>query len=244
MTRYLLIDAGNTWVKWAEASVRGPIHPCGQVETRKVTAQRVAALARKYPRHRVVIASVVPKSSRLLRRSFRDAVFLGGSRQNLPLSFAYPRPAEIGADRLAAAIAAKGRSAAIVVSCGTATAFSVVDKRGRFCGGAIAPGLAAQLSALIGATAQLPAISPGPAKRALAKSTHEAIRAGAMIGYQGGVREIVERLRKELGTPARVVITGGAAEHLRGMRGLGRAEFRPLLVFEGLRIMARTLFGP
>ena len=231
---------GNTRVKWAETSARGTIRVRGNLATNKVSAGRIA-LAKRFARHRVVVSSVVPKVTQMLRRTFPGAIFVGGALRGLPLAFAYPNPAEIGSDRIAAAIAAKGRGAAIVVSCGTATAFSVVDKRGRFCGGAIAPGVDAQLQALVGATAQLPTITPRPAKRALGKSTREAIRAGVMIGYQGGVQKIVQQLRKDLGSPARVIVTGGSAEHLRGMRGLGHIELRPLLVFEGLRIIAGTL---
>jgi pantothenate kinase type III len=63
-----------------------------------------------------------------------------------------------------------------------------------------------------------------------------------LLGWRGGVSEIVTRLRREIDTPARIVVTGGEAPHLRGVRGFARAEFRPLLVFEGLRIIADALF--
>ena len=242
MKPFLLIDVGNTRLKWAEAGPRGAIRTLGELPTRKVTAGAFADWTKKYGRHGVVVATVVPKISRLLARHLPGATYVNGALPGLPLAFNYPQPAEIGADRLAAAIGVRTRRAAIIVSCGTATAFSVLDGAGRFCGGAIAPGLNAQLQALVGATAQLPVTTLPPAPPALGRSTQAAIRAGLVIGYQGGVREIITRLRAELGAPARIVVTGGDAARLRGLRGLGRIEFRPLLVFEGLRIIAASLF--
>jgi type III pantothenate kinase len=243
MKRLLLIDAGNTRVKWAEAASQGPIRPRGYVATAQATSSWATMLAKKFAGRIVVVASVVPDVTRKLRRAFPHAVFVDGARPGLPLSFHYPRPGEIGADRIAAAIGAQARRPAIVVGCGTATAFSVLDRRGRFCGGAIMPGMATQLAALLGATAQLPATTLPPQRRALGKSTQAAIRAGIVLGYRGAVREIVVRLRQELGAPARILVTGGEAEQLRRLRGVGRIEFRPLLVFDGLRIIADALPG-
>jgi type III pantothenate kinase len=244
MKPLLLIDAGNTRLKWATVTSRGAIRPQGSVATADATPRWLAAWAKKQAGRRLVVASVVPRISAALRRQFKDTLFVSGTLPGLPLAFHYPRPAEIGADRLAAAIGAQGRGAAIIVSCGTATAFSVLDKRGRFCGGAIAPGPHVLLRALVGATAQLPKTNLQHTSRALARSTQEAIRAGLLLGWQGGVREIVTRLHQELGTPARIIITGGSAPFLKGMRGLGHVELRPLLVFEGLRIIADALPEP
>ena len=239
----LLIDAGNTRMKWAEAAPRGPLRLRGHVATVQVTSAWAGALAKKFAGSSVVVASVVPGVTRNLRRAFPHAVLVHGTLQGLPLSFHYPRPGEIGADRIAAAVGARARGPAIVVSGGTATAFSVLDRRGRFCGGAIMPGRATQLAALLGATAQLPATTLPPHPRALGKSTRAAIQAGIVLGYRGAVRDIILRLQEELGAPARVLVTGGEADLLRGLRGVGRIEFRPLLVFEGLRIIAASLPG-
>jgi type III pantothenate kinase len=241
MNPLLLIDAGNTRLKWAEVTARGAIKEEGWIATPAFTASRAAALRRTYARHRIVIASVVPTVSRTLRKVFPEALLVKGGLRGLPLAFSYPKPAEIGADRIAAAIGAGKLAPAIIISCGTATAFSVLDARGQFCGGAITPGVETQSSALAGATAQLPETRPASGAKALGKSTRAAIRAGVLLGWQGGVIEIVRQLRQEVGASARVIVTGGEARHLRGVRGLRRVEFRPLLVFEGLRIIAASL---
>lgn len=243
-TVILLVDIGNTRMKWADATPRGAIRVRGHVPTAQVTPRWIAAWAKKYAGRRVIVASVVPRISRLLRRHLKDAVFVDGTMRGLPLALDYPRAAELGADRLAAAIGAKARGAAIIISCGTATAFSVLNKRGEFCGGLIAPGVEAQLLALTGTAVQLPATTLRAVDQALGRSTRAAMHAGVLLQFQGGVREIVQRLRSEIGASARIIVTGGHARHVKGMRGLGRVEFRPLLVFEGLRIIAASFHEP
>jgi type III pantothenate kinase len=169
-----------------------------------------------------------------------------GDSPQLGLAFDYPKPAELGADRLAAAVAAQaeGIFPAIVVSCGTATAFTVLNPQGKLCGGAIAPGLQAQLDALLGATAQLPDTSLRAPKRLPARSTQEAIRAGVWLSYQGGVQEILQRLCASLPRTVRprILLTGGDASALAEKLGYS-ATLRPLLVFEGLRIIGTRAFS-
>jgi type III pantothenate kinase len=165
----------------------------------------------------------------------------------LGFRFHYPKPAEIGADRLAAAVAAhaEGRFPAIIVACGTATAFTALDAKGRLCGGVIAPGLQTQLAALIGVTAQLPETDLRMPRTALAKSTRDAIRAGVMLNFQGGVKEIIHQLSAAL--PGRrkphLLVTGGNACHLQKNLGLP-VKLRPLLIFEGLLMIASRRWLP
>jgi type III pantothenate kinase len=184
---------------------------------------------------------VVPKLTfefcRTFKRGFHSVT---ADSTALGIVFDYPKPAELGADRLAAAVAVQGlkKWPVIIVACGTATAFTVLDARGRLCGGAIAPGLQAQLDALLGATAQLPAITLKAPRSAMARSTQEAIRAGVMLNFQGGAKEIIRQLGQALPGWKRpgIILTGGNAHHLTDSLSM-RHTLRPLLVFEGLRII-------
>jgi type III pantothenate kinase len=237
----LLIDIGNTRLKWATAKHRGPIRAAGEMATRDATSAWIASLARKYPGHPTVLASVVPEPVPAFRRAFSGRlVEVSATLPGLGLRFHYSKPAEIGADRLAAAVAAqaRGRHPVIIVACGTATAFTVLDAKGRLCGGVIAPGLQAQLDALLDATAQLPATALRAPRSALARSTRDAIRAGVMLNFRGGVKEIIHRLSEALPgrRRPRVVLTGGNARRLAGNPALP-SELRPLLIFEGLRMI-------
>ena len=239
--KLLLIDHGNTRIKWATVRGRGPLRVAGSRPSTGLTDAWIRALASRYARHTAVLATVVPKSYHAWSEAFAGRMlFASGGQHNLHKLFAYPRPEEVGADRVAAAFAVRelGLYPAIIVACGTATAYTVVNAKGKLCGGAIAPGLQAQLDALLGATAQLPAVKLRRTRRALAKSTQEAIRAGIIMSFEGGVKETVARLSQALprGKKPRIILTGGNAELAVKALG-GRAVLRPLLVLEGLRII-------
>ena len=237
----LLIDIGNTRLKWTTADSDGPIQLAGEIATKKATTAWITALSRKFFRQHLVLSSVVPKLAPAFRRAFAERIVeVNAFLPELGFRFNYPKPAEIGTDRLAAAVAvhAENHFPAIIVACGTATAVTVLDAKGRFSGGVIAPGPQAQLAALLGATAQLPATALHLPRTAMAKSTKDAIRAGVILTFRGGVNEIVRQLLKTL--PPRpkpkVILTGGNAEYLASSLDFSHT-FRPLLVFEGLRMI-------
>jgi type III pantothenate kinase len=243
----LLVDIGNTRLKWATAEPNGAITQVGDVATEKVTTAWIIALSRKFSRQRIVLSSVVPKLVPGFRRAFAERfVEISATLPELTFRFQYPKPTEIGADRLAAAVAmhAEEKFPAIIVACGTATAVSVLDAKGRFVGGVIAPGLQAQLAALLGATAQLPATTLRLPASAMAKSTQDAIRAGVILNFRGGVNQIVREMLKALPVRPRpkIVLTGGSAGYLTGSLDFPHT-LRPLLVFEGLRIIGARIWS-
>jgi type III pantothenate kinase len=243
MKALLLIDAGNSRIKWATVAPRQKLRPASEWSSAQATVTKIKALARKYPAHGVILSCVVPRLLPWFRAAFGKRLYiLSSSSPNLPLTFDYPRPAELGADRIAAAIAVRteGKFPAIIISCGTAIAYTVLNGKGVLCGGAIAPGLQAQLNALSNATAQLPVTAFRQPGRLPARSTAEALRAGVFHSFRGGMQETVAQLAKTFRTAPRVVITGGDAIHA----ALGpKVEVRPLLVLEGLRIMGHRIFN-
>ena len=112
----------------------------------------------------------------------------------------YPKPETIGADRLAnaaAAVALYG-SPAIVVDFGTAVTFDVISPAGNYAGGVIAPGLGAMTDYLHNRTALLPRVNLREPRRAIGRSTAEAMRSGAIHGYRGLIAEILRQILKEI----------------------------------------------
>jgi len=151
----------------------------------------------------------------------------------------YPKPATIGPDRLANAVAVRHRfgAPAVVVDFGTAVTFDVVDRAGNYAGGIIAPGLAAMTDYLHEKTALLPRIKIREIESAVGKSTEQAMLIGAVHGYRGLIRELVLRLKRELKTRRLpVVATGGYAE-LIGSKLPEISAVEPLLTLEGLRLI-------
>lgn len=116
-----------------------------------------------------------------------------------------------GADRLANAVAGADLygKPVIVVDLGTATDAEVIDGTGAFVGGFIAPGLATSMDALVKRTAQLPEIDLADPGTAIGAGTVEAIQAGVVLGEAARIDGLVGRIRKQLGSDAPVVVTGG-----------------------------------
>jgi type III pantothenate kinase len=138
----------------------------------------------------------VPKGARLLGRDFPPLV------RNRAL-----HPETVGADRLAQASAAwhRTKGACVVVSMGTAITIDVVDRRGDFLGGLIAPGLRLMARALHDHTALLPEVEPARMRSPLGRHTRDAIRAGLSFAAEGLIREALSRHK------GRVYGTGGDA---------------------------------
>lgn len=189
-----------------------------------------------------VVSSVVPKKNRAIRRAAgKTRVLWLNSRLKLGVGISYPAPKTIGADRLAnaAAVAELYGCPAIVVDFGTAVTFDIISNGKNYIGGVIAPGLEAMTSFLYQRTALLPKLSLREPRRAVGRSTIEAMMSGAIIGYRGLVREIIARIKVEQFPRMRVhiVATGGYAKLLAAK--LSEIEaIHPNLTLEGLRIVA------
>ena len=150
----------------------------------------------------------------------------------------YPKPASIGPDRLANAVAVRHHFGApsVVVDFGTAVTFDAVNRAGNYAGGIIAPGLAAMTEYLHEKTALLPRIKIRETRGVIGKSTEEAMLIGAVHGYRGLVRELLLELKRELSArKLPVVATGGYAE-LIAAKLPEIAAVDPLLTLEGLRL--------
>ena len=151
----------------------------------------------------------------------------------------YPKPDSIGPDRLANAVAAKFHFGApvVVVDFGTAVTFDVVDAKGNYVGGIIAPGLAAMTDYLHEKTALLPKIKIREIKSAIGKSTEHAMLVGAVQGYRGLVRELIGDLKRELRVKKLPVVATGGYAKLIAAKLPEISQVAPDLTLEGLRLV-------
>lgn len=169
----------------------------------------------------VAISNVVPPVQPVLEWMC-DAYF--GARPftvqpgvNVPIPLKVDHPTEVGADRICnvvAGVALYGQPL-IVVDFGTATNFDVVNARGEFVGGAIAPGLMLATEALISRAARLSRFEVTRPKEAIGRNTVTNLQSGVVYGYAGLVDGLVDRMRAELDGDVKVVGTGGLAEQMR-----------------------------
>ncbi len=128
-------------------------------------------------------------------------------------------------------------SACIVVDFGTALTFTAISGSGEIKGVTIAPGLRTALRALSQNTAKLFDVPLEMPTSVLGKGTVHAIQAGVLVGYEGMVKHMVERIRTELNEPAvAVVATGGLSAILSSLSGVYTAV-DPDLTLTGLKLV-------
>ncbi|HVU19030.1 MAG TPA: type III pantothenate kinase [Candidatus Didemnitutus sp.] len=247
----LCLDVGNTQIHGGVYSgeslrlqFRKSTHPIGSSDELGVFFLTVLRENGLDPTavSQVAICSVVPPMAYPLRAAcvkyFHREPFVLQAGVKTGLRIRYRNPAEVGADRIANAIAAVQRHPGrdlVVVDCGTATTFDVVAGNGDYLGGAILPGLAISAETLASRTARLPSVEILRPETALGRSTVESIQSGLFHGQVGAIRHLVDELSREaFGTKEPVVIgTGGFSRLLEGERLFD--EVVPELVLHGLR---------
>lgn len=151
----------------------------------------------------------------------------------------YPKPETIGPDRLANAVAVRHHfgAPAVVVDFGTAVTFDVVDGKGRYAGGIIAPGLDVMTDYLHDKTALLPKIKIREVTAVIGKSTEEAMLIGAVRGYRGLIRELISELKIKLKSRRLPVVATGGYAKLIASRMPEITAVEPMLTLEGLRLV-------
>ena len=225
----LAIDAGNTNLVFALLS-DGEIKARWRIATdpRRTADQYAVWLHQllelegytKADVSAVIIGTVVPRSLHnlevLSNKYFHvEPVIAGQGAAVWPIALDVDEPQNVGADRALNAIAAHAKYPGdlIVVDFGTATTFDVVDFSGAYKGGIIAPGINLSLDALVNAAAMLPriAIEAPDETSVVGRTTERQMQIGIYWGYVAMIEGLVERLKKEIARPVKVVATGGLA---------------------------------
>jgi type III pantothenate kinase len=169
----------------------------------------------------VIIGTVVPRALHNLQvlasKYFKtDAVIAGKGDAGWGFQLDVDEPENLGADRALNCIAAHARHPGdlIIIDFGTATTFDVVDFKGAYKGGVIAPGINLSLDALVTAAAKLPRIAieaPKGNNSVIGRNTVDQMQIGIYWGYIAMIEGLVARTKAEIGRPAKVIATGGLA---------------------------------
>ena len=190
----------------------------------------------------VIISCVVPPLLPVLKEMsnsyFKVNPLIVGSDTKTGLSILYDNPKDVGADRIANAVAGyvKFGGPLIIVDFGTAITFDVVSKKGEYLRGLIFPGVSISMEALFNKAAKLPRVELISPTALIGKSTSESIQAGAVYGYTGLVDNIVKKIQKETGKETKIISTGGQAYLIAKHSSLIQ-ENCPLLTLDGLKII-------
>ncbi|MGB0775575.1 MAG: type III pantothenate kinase [Akkermansiaceae bacterium] len=244
----LLIDNSNTRTKFALAESGesgGLLDWQAIIPTAEVSEKTLTDTLAEVAWDGAVISSVVPEKSAVLQAFCEGKpCHVLNHTSKLPFGIDYPKPAQIGADRLAnsaAAVLSYKHCPLVVLDFGTALTFDVITENEssipQYRGGVIAPGLASMTEGLARRTALLPHITLSEPQQVVGRSTEDAMLAGAFHGYRGLIQGILDELDQELSGDPLVIATGGDAQLITaGMKDIHHLS--PLLTLEGLRIIA------
>ncbi|WLI89696.1 type III pantothenate kinase [Massilia sp. R2A-15] len=213
----LLIDAGNTRVKWALAADDAAVGEW--IASGAAAHDELPSMQASWAQHaltRAIVSNVAGPGVRASLEQILPAVeceWFASVPRRAGVRNGYRDPAQLGSDRFAAAIGARALEpgkALVVATCGTATTIDALTADGRFLGGMILPGLGLMASSLARNTAQLPHIAPaGAVPAGFADNTDDAILSGCVSAQAGAI----ERACRLLGASL-CMLSGGAARYI------------------------------
>ena len=246
----LAIDIGNSMIGFGFLKGGEVVRSC-KIENEPESAlfrpklrNFLESVAAKGEVERVVICSVVPKSTWILRRKIKRLFGLKpltvGRDVRIPIVNKYKSPRQVGKDRLLCAFAARELygAPAIVIDLGTAITFDGISPKGEYLGGAIIPGLRLSAEALFEKTALLPRVHIAEPKRVIGRSTEESIQSGLFHGYGALCDGMVHRLSEEMDCRPKVIMTGGYAGVMAKFMKHPIEAVDEELIFKGMALLA------
>lgn len=155
------------------------------------------------------------------------------------VKLAIEKPSEAGADRIANAYGAYKlyKGPAIVVDFGTATSFDIINEKGEFIGGVIAPGIRISAEALNAFTSKLPKVTIEAPEHAIGNNTVNAMLSGLVRGHAAMIDGLIAQCEKELGQKATIIATGGYSNIVTDCMTRPFDYLNPYLTLEGLRLL-------
>lgn len=239
----LLIDLGNTRLKWALWD-RGLTGCHAFLVDKADFAKTLVSSFKVLPEvERAIVVSVADKDrttalkSWLLSKRNIETTEIRTQKEAFGVVNEYEKIETLGADRWVALVAARqhSRKATVVIDCGTAVTIDVLDGLGNFKGGVILPGRGLMQKSLNQTAAGID-VEAMSVERVWGTSTQEAVAVGCVFGLAGAIERVVRGHINQLGGEANVLLTGGDADTLKPYLP-DSYECVPDLVFEGMAIM-------
>jgi len=258
MSNYLCIDVGNTQIMFGlyqndHLCSHWRLSSSAHVTSDELSWQLYGMFAQFEYQPKgidgIMVASVVPHLDAVLRDACLQTcgckpAFIGQADVKTGMAVDYKNPREVGADRIANAIAARQDygTPSIVLDCGTATTFDIINPQGHYAGGLIIPGMDIALAALCQRAAKLPEVSIAATEMLIGRDTITSMQAGSYWAAVDGLSGIIRRLHLLEGyADAPVIATGGlAARIVDDMSDIHALE--PYLTLNGLHILAKRHF--
>ena len=244
----LLVDIGNTRIKWALHSDKGLYSYDVKVyEKHKLTELLGLCWSELPAPANVYIANVggneiANELSNLLSKFWNiTPTFLSADTEALGLINAYEESHLLGIDRWLAMLSAwnRAKSAFCVIDCGTAITVDVVASTGAHIGGYIIPGMALMAGSLNSQTEQIETSLNAELSLEFGRNTNDCVGNGALTTIISLIRHVIDENVQEHGMDAKCIITGGSAEEI--IKYLHREViYEPYLVLDGIALMSQN----
>lgn len=212
--RFLLLDGGNSQLKWAWVE-NGTFSEVGRAPYRDLTRLGEEWLQFADDDVKIVGCAVCGsvKKAMVEEQLTHPVEWLSSMPQALGIRNHYRRPEEHGSDRWFNALGSRRftQNACVVVSCGTAVTTDALTEDNHYLGGTIMPGFHLMKEAMALKTANLNRpigkVYPFPT------TTPNAIASGMMDAVCGALMMMHGRLKDKTGEgkPVDIIITGGGA---------------------------------
>jgi len=248
----LVMDAGNTQIFLGVYEGEKLLANCRLTTERQRTADEYGLFLMDFLANRglaagkveaVVLASVVPPLTsamiEMARVYFHCEPLVVGPGIRTGLSIRYENPREVGADRVANAVAAVRLygTPVIIVDFGTATTLCAVNAEAEYLGGIIVPGIGISAEALFHYAAKLPRVELKKPPQVIGKNPVTSIQSGLIYGYADLVDGLIRRMIGEMGAgQPQVVATGGYCRIIAEESQMIQIV-NPVLTLEGLRFI-------
>jgi type III pantothenate kinase len=166
-----------------------------------------------------VVPAILDELNKMSQKYFKCEPLIVDSSLESGLIIKYDYPEEIGADRIANAVAAKEIYGfpSIVVDFGTATTFDILSSKGEYLGGVIAPGIEISSEALFNYAAKLSKVDLHWPGKVIGKNTYDGIRSGILYGFLGQIDFLLDKIVGEVNIEGekdfkpKIIATGGLA---------------------------------
>ncbi|MDP9156473.1 MAG: type III pantothenate kinase [Pseudomonadota bacterium] len=252
---FLLIDAGNSRIKWSILTTAGESLRDGAFEHADPLEWPHDMKPGSVWISNVAGAAVHERIARQIEQRWPGLpyTFVRAQAKQLDVTNSYSEPSSLGSDRwcgMIGAHAAYPGENLLIATFGTATTLEALLADGTFTGGLIAPGWQLMMQSLGSHTAQLPTLQPDTARDALASSasvfatdTRAALSTGCLLAQAGLIERAWQDLRAQWNGDFRLILSGGAASEVAGALKVPHTR-HDSLVLAGLALIARENAAP
>lgn len=206
----MIIDIGNTVAKLVAFDGEEPIE---EIRTSNDSLSALGAFAAKYAFTHGIVGTVKELTAEAEEqlRNLHIPILRFSPQTPVPITNRYRSPKTLGADRLAAAVGARSLKPGkdlLIIDAGTCITYEVIDAKGNYWGGNIAPGMQMRLRALNEFTAKLPLVSAEGDVPGMGYDTETAIRSGVLRGMKYEIEGYIRSMRSKY-PKLLVFLTGG-----------------------------------